>query len=204
MSTVLLVVSLAIQAIPAQSVGSLIDYRTDELDKPFRMEWGSGTVLRAAGFKFQRSTSGSEAMADANIIAVNQVATATIPAVDPPPDDQNEDDIQLPEITTPEQLDYPEPIELPIEEPAYPQPQFQPTISNIRPFSTSPSDDSRPIESVGGNFDDLQVVDAETRQETSSTVFLWLGFIVAFMIFITSVYGSVVLFTRQRSSGERG
>ncbi len=70
------------------------------------------------------------------------------------------------------------------------------------PITTPPSDDSHPIESIGGNFDDLQVVDADTGQETSSTIFLWLGFIVALMIFITSVYGSIVLFTRQRSSGE--
>ncbi len=149
------------------------------------------------------SYNGLEVIVNSYKLAVSQVATATIASGGPSPGELNEGVIQPPEVTPADQLDYPEPIERPVEDPAYPLPQFQPALSNIRPFGTAPSDDnSRPIESIGGNFDDLQAADADTSQETSSTVFLWLGFIVALMIFITGVYGSIVLFTRQRSSGE--
>jgi len=149
------------------------------------------------------SRNGLNVLNDARNFSFNQVVTATSESGNPSLEDQNDGEILPPEDEATEQLNYPEPIERPVEDAAYPWPQFQPTISDIQPFGTGPLEEpSRPIESIGGSFDDLQSADGDVIQSASSTIFLWLGFIVALMIFITGVYGSIVLFTRQRSSGE--
>jgi hypothetical protein len=149
------------------------------------------------------ATTESEQIADANIRSISQVATATISAAYPPPAEENTSDVQEPEPATGEPPSYPQPVELPLEEPAYPQRELQPTTSIVEPFSTPPSGSrSGPIEIIGSDFEDHQSADTANLQSASSTTFLWLGFVVALMIFVSGVYGSIVLFTRQRSSGE--
>jgi hypothetical protein len=149
------------------------------------------------------ATTESEQIADANIRSISQVATATISAAYPPPADENTIDIQEPEPAASEPASYPQPVELPLEAPAYPQPELQPTTSIVEPFSTPPSGSgSETIESIGSDFEDHQSADTANSQSASSTTFLWLGFVAALMIFVSGVYGSIVLFTRQRKSGE--
>jgi hypothetical protein len=149
------------------------------------------------------ATTESEQIADANIRSINQEATATLSAAYPPPADENTSDVQEPEPAAIEPSSYPQPDEVPLEEPAYPQPEFLPTLSIGEPFSTPPSgSQSEPFESIGSDFEDRQSADVANSQSGSSTTFLWLGFIVALMIFVSGVFGSIFLFTRQRSSGE--
>ncbi|GMQ78504.1 MAG: hypothetical protein BMS9Abin02_1020 [Anaerolineae bacterium] len=149
------------------------------------------------------ATTESEQIADASIRSISQVATATLSAAYPPPADENTGDVLEPEPAASEPASYPQPVELPLEELAYPQPEFQATRSIGEPFSPPPSgSQSGPGDSIGSNFEDRQSPDAANSQSASSTTFLWLGFIVALMIFVSGVFGSIFLFTRQRSSGE--
>ena len=93
----------------------------------------------------------------------------------------------------------------------YPAPQ-QPTVDPLAPLATPPGYPA-PLPAaetpalIGGTFDEQTAVgvvgsapEAAQLSDRQGSLYLWLGFIATLLIFLASVLGAVMLFTRRVQS----
>jgi hypothetical protein len=129
-----------------------------------------------------------------DIAMANQVPSATVPGGYP-----------APEGPTPDTGDrlrdaYPEPATPQNVPTTYPEPVVSPALTFPAIIEPLPGSGIDEVESISGNGAETSTATSES-QSGSSTLFLWFGFVIALLIFLAGVYGSIVLFTRQRSQG---
>jgi hypothetical protein len=180
---------------PSSGSPTMIPTPTSDLDT---VDLNAGTATSVSAE--DQTEDESVEFATDDIAMVNQVPSPTDPGGYPAPSGPN----PLPPQETGDRLRdaYPEPA-IPSNVPTtYPEPLGDPARTDpaiIQPFPGSGIED---VESIGVNGTAESDTATSESQRVSSTIFLWLGFIIALLIFLAGVYGSIVLFTRQRSRGD--
>ena len=91
-------------------------------------------------------------------------------------------------------------------EPTALSPGAYPPVTSINPFSSTSESlfsntATAPINSTAQSTNQLQDEDANPSQQGSSSLLLWLGFMLALIVFVIGVVGSIILFARQRITG---
>ena len=107
--------------------------------------------------------------------------------------------------TTPEDSYPAPPTPLPVAEEAYPEgaeapPTPLPPTAYPEGFVTNTPPPQPTIAVIGetdGETSDTELVVAESENSTSGRIYLWGGFLMGILIFVTAVIGAIILFTRR-------
>ena len=91
------------------------------------------------------------------------------------------------------------PMETTIETIVAPYPSGGTDFNGQSPVPIGIESNGQQTESIGGNEPNTSMLGDESLSDRG-LVFLWLGFLATFLVFLTSVFGSIILFTRRNES----